>query len=92
MNKRLEAKVYGTVQGVYFRQYTVHEARRLGLRGWVANQDDKTVKIVAEGQEKSLQEMARFLLRGSPGAKVNHVKVDWLEATNEFTEFTILHL
>jgi acylphosphatase len=92
MNKRLEAIVYGTVQGVYYRQYTVREARRLGLRGWVANQHDRTVRIVAEGQEKSLQEMARFLLQGSPGARVDHVKVDWLEATNKFAEFSVLHL
>ena len=84
MNKRLEANVYGTVQGVFFRQYTLHEARRLGLRGWVANQYDGTVRIVAEGQERSLQEMARFLLQGSPGARVEHVKADWLEATDEY--------
>jgi len=92
MNKRLEAKIYGIVQGVCFRQYTVHEAQRLSLRGWVANQRDGTVRIVAEGREKNLQEMARFLLQGSPGAKVDHVKVDWLDAKNEFIEFSVLRL
>ena len=92
MYKRLEASIYGSVQGVYFRQYTVREARRLGVRGWVANRDDGTVMIVAEGQDRSLQELVRFLLHGSPGAKVDHVKADWLEATNEFTGFNVLRL
>jgi acylphosphatase len=92
MNRRLEASVYGTVQGVYFRQYTVREARRFGLTGWVANHHDGTVRIVAEGHEKSLQEMARFLLQGSPRARVDHVKIEWLQATNEYAEFSVLRL
>lgn len=92
MIKRLEAIVYGTVQGVFFRQYTLREARRLDLKGWVANLNDGTVRVVAEGQEKSLQEMTRFLLRGSPEAKVVHLKADWLEATNEFTVFSVRYL
>ena len=46
---RLEATVFGLVQGVYFRQYTWQEARQLNLVGWVANQPDGTVRVVAEG-------------------------------------------
>jgi acylphosphatase len=92
MNKRVEAIVYGYVQGVSFRYYTLREAQRLQLTGWVANQYDGTVKVVAEGPQESLQALARFLLEGSPLARVDHVKADWFDAKNEFANFNIRHL
>ena len=92
MNRRVEAIVFGYVQGVSFRYYTQREAERLQLTGWVANQYDGTVKVVAEGSQDSLQELASFLLRGSPAARVDHVKADWLDSTNEFSNFTVRHL
>ena len=92
MNRRVEAVVFGYVQGVSFRYYTRREAERLQLTGWVANQYDGTVKVVAEGTNDSLQELASFLLRGSPMARVGHVKVKWLNATNEFFNFSVRQL
>ncbi len=89
MKKRVEATVFGYVQGVSFRYYTRREAERLQLSGWVANDYDGTVKVVAEGSENSLQELVRFLHDGSPASRVDHVKVDWLDATDEFSNFTI---
>ncbi len=92
MNKRLEATVFGHVQGVSFRYYTIREAKRLRLTGWVANQYDGTVKVVAEGPHQSLQELAHFLAEGSPLAKVEQVETKWLDATNEFTHFNVRYL
>ena len=92
MIRRVEAIVFGYVQGVSFRYYPQREAERLQLTGWVANQYDGTVKVVAEGTQDSLQELASFLLRGSPAARVDHVKTDWLDSTNEFSNFTVRHL
>lgn len=89
MNRRLEAIVFGYVQGVSFRYYTRREAVRLQLSGWVANQYDGTVKVVAEGSQESLQELAKFLLNGSPAARVDHVKADWLDATNKYSDFNV---
>ena len=40
VSERLEALVRGRVQGVGFRWFVVHEAERLGLAGWVANEAD----------------------------------------------------
>ena len=35
--------VYGRVQGVFYRDWTVENACELGLAGWVRNQPDGTV-------------------------------------------------
>ncbi len=92
MNKRLEAVVTGYVQGVSFRYYTRKEALRLGLTGWVANSPDGSVKVVAEGPQRQLGEFSRFLLKGPSHAHVEHVQADWLDATGEFSGFTIRYL
>ena len=71
--KQLEATIYGRVQGVSFRYYTQREAERLGIVGWVANQYDGTVKVIAVGSESVLQQLKLFLHRGSPMAYVELV-------------------
>lgn len=90
--KRLEATVYGRVQGVSFRYYTRREALRLGLAGWVANQWDGSVRVVAEGPEEALETFLAFLHRGPRAARVTRVDVDWFTATGEFSTFEIRYL
>jgi len=87
--KRITATVYGHVQGVYFRDYTEREAIQLGVTGWVANQVDGTVKVVAEGPEAALTHLVEWLHTGSPLAHVDWVDVTWSTATHEFTRFRI---
>lgn len=89
MNKRLEAIVTGYVQGVSYRYYARQEARRLGLTGWITNDPDGSVRVVAEGSQKKLGEFSNFLLTGSPHAHVDHVQADWLDATGEFSDFNV---
>ena len=89
MMKRLEVTVYGRVQGVSFRHYTQQKANELNLIGWVANQPDRTVHVVAEGPIEQLEKLLKWLWRGSPAARVENVTAVWQEATKEFTRFTI---
>jgi acylphosphatase len=85
--KRLTATISGRVQGVSFRYFTIREARRLDLRGWVRNEANGSVQVIAEGNKDSLDELLRFLERGSPSARVDQVNIDWSVATDEFDTF-----
>lgn len=87
--QQIDATVYGFVQGVSFRYYTQREANRLGVVGWVANRVNGTVRVVAQGSEKQLNQMLQFLHKGSPLARVEQVKVDWEEPTETFTGFNV---
>lgn len=63
--------VSGRVQGVFFRQSTAEEARRIGeLRGWVRNLPDGRVEVVAAGSRGDLDRLEGFLRRGPPAARV----------------------
>lgn len=87
--KQLIAIVKGYVQGVSFRYYTRRVANQFGLTGWVANQWDGTVKVVAEGDAANLEALLAFLHEGSPAAQVEQVDVKWGEATGLYSQFSI---
>ena len=85
----LHAVVHGLVQGVNFRYYTVHTARRLGLTGWVANRWDGAVETIAEGSRAALDQFHTFLHQGSPSASVERVEAQWEAPTGEFEYFQV---
>ncbi|MFQ5420309.1 MAG: acylphosphatase [Anaerolineae bacterium] len=87
--KQFEATIYGRVQGVSFRYYTQKEAQRWGVTGWVANQRDRTVIVVAQGPEAALSPFIAFLHRGPLSARVDKVDLRWQEPTAEFTRFEV---
>jgi hydrogenase maturation protein HypF len=60
-------RVRGTVQGVGFRPFVRRAASRLGLRGWVLN-DEQGVLIRACGPEVAVAELRRAMETGAPPA------------------------
>ncbi|MFW5941314.1 MAG: acylphosphatase [Chloroflexota bacterium] len=87
--KRLSAKVYGRVQGVFFRDTTRREAQRRNVSGWVRNEPDGSVRVVAEGSQGALTELERFLHQGPSSARVERVETTWDDATGEFSGFRV---
>lgn len=87
--ERIKANVFGQVQGVSFRYYTRREAQRLGLTGWIRNEIDGSVKVVAEGDHGQLESLLAFLQTGPPGATVELVKPEWSASPREFDSFEI---
>lgn len=87
--ERLEARVSGRVQGVAFRWHTREQARRLGLTGWVRNQPDGSVRLVAEGDRESLERLAEWVAHGPDHARVDGCALHWGEAAGRWTGFHI---
>ena len=67
--------VHGRVQGVWYRGWTVDQARALGLDGWVRNRRDGTVEIVVSGPEDAVAELIRRCREGPPAARVERAEV-----------------
>jgi acylphosphatase len=86
---RLEATVRGRVQGVGYRYFVLRLARRLGLAGWVANELDGSVRVVAEGAEMAIAELEQSLRVGPPGAIVDGVSGVRMPATGTFDDFGV---
>jgi len=52
MSGRL-VRIRGKVQGVWYRAWTVEEATRRGLRGWVRNRRDGSVEAFSPARPRS---------------------------------------
>ncbi len=79
-DKRLMATVKGRVQGVGFRYFVQHHARRLGIRGWVRNTDQGHVEVDAAAAEKTLEELVLLLRRGPALSRVDEVVYNIIDA------------
>jgi acylphosphatase len=86
---RLLATVEGKVQGVFYRAYVVDAATELSLVGYIKNNSNQTVEVVAEGPTDVLKEFVEHLHEGSLQSEVSGVAVEWGTATGKFDEFSI---
>jgi acylphosphatase len=87
--ERLHAVVRGSVQGVGFRYFIQGKAQQLGLRGWVRNNDDGTVELVAEGPRSELERLKMAAEEGPRMARVQRVEVQWSPATGGLADFEL---
>lgn len=91
MNKQAELKIYGRVQKVMYRDWASRKAKELELTGWVKNEADGTVKIVAEGEEKDLNQFIERCYNGPALADVVKIDTKWRRAENQFKSFKIIY-
>lgn len=88
-SERIAVRVMGRVQGVGFRYFARSEARRRDLVGWVRNDRDGSVSIVAEGARAGLESFVAALRSGPAGARVADVAVSWERPKGEFADFGV---
>jgi acylphosphatase len=88
MIKHVSIHITGRVQGVHYRASAQREAQRLGLTGFVRNEDDGSVYLEAEGDDGTLQQLVDWCHHGPPLAQVQSVHV--IEGTVKgFPDFRI---
>ena len=87
--ERVDANVRGRVQGVGYRVFAVREATYLGLDGFVANEGDGSVRVVAEGPRPALAALLERLEDGPPAGFVDRVIARWEPARGIVAGFRI---
>jgi len=79
--------VKGRVQRVGYRMFVEDAAQREGIRGYVRNQHDGSVEVVAEGDAEAMRRFEMAVRRGPIGARIDDVETADLEASNRFSSF-----
>ena len=75
--KSIEARRYvvrGRVQGVGFRWFVEREAHMLGIAGWVRNNSNGSVEVLAMGTRDQLMGLRSRLRQGPRAARVDDVE------------------
>jgi len=87
--QELHAWVHGEVQGVGYRYFVVEKAQALGLRGYVRNERNGDVEVLAQGPRPALERFLAQLQRGPSAAHVTEVKTTWDQPTEHFRGFHV---
>ena len=90
--KPTEARRYvvrGRVQGVGFRWFVEREAHTLGIAGWVRNNHDGSVEVLAQGTRDQLLGLHSRLREGPRAARVDEVEVSEAKAVTGLSSFRI---
>lgn len=92
MEKPTEARRYlvrGRVQGVGFRWFVEREAHTLGIAGWVRNNHDGSVEVLAQGTRDQLSGLRSRLREGPPAARVDAVEESEAQMNTGLNSFRI---
>lgn len=83
--------VSGKVQGVMYRDYVAEAAATLNINGYVTNQSNGTVLVVAQGVPEDLKSLVEYLHEGSVLSRVEGVDIEWGSVKRPHDDFAIIH-
>lgn len=89
--KAFKVKIYGMVQGVGFRYFTLQKAEEYGVTGYVKNLPDGSVEAYAEGSKDVLDLFLGDLKSGPRSAVVENIDVQWEEGAHKFNDFSVAY-
>jgi acylphosphatase len=92
MNEDVQARrfvVRGRVQGVGFRWFVEREAHIFGIAGWVRNNANGSVEILAQGTRDQLSGLRSRLREGPRAARVDGVEESEAHPAEGITSFRI---
>ena len=85
--KKIKAMVSGNIQNVGYRAKVIGFAKAFELAGFVQNLDDGRVKIIAEGEEDTLNAFLGAVRIKNTLIDVDGTEVEYADATGDFDDF-----
>ena len=86
---RVRIIVGGVVQGVGFRNYVFHWAKKLGVHGYTRNLPTGEVESILEGENESVKTLVRLIKMGPKISEVSESTLETQVYRGEFIGFTI---
>jgi acylphosphatase len=90
INHRAEILARGMVQGVGFRYFVLHNALKLGLKGYTKNlYSGDEVLTVVEGEKYAIEELHNLIRVGPSHSDVKSCNITWKDYRGEFKAFEV---
>lgn len=78
-------RIFGLVQGVYYRESLCREASAHSVAGWVRNRRDGSVEALLQGEEIAVETLTAWCRVGPGSARVERVEIE--EGQGEYSDF-----
>lgn len=82
-----QLRIYGIVQGVFYRESMRQAAEQLGVTGWVRNRTDGTVEAFVQGDTEDIEDLLAWARTGPPRARVENVVIEVASPDAKFQTF-----
>ena len=79
--KEIHIRIEGRVQHVGFRRFVLRQAELLNISGWVRNNDDGSVEVLACGEQRNIVDFIEACRKGPLFAHV--FNMDFLPITDQ---------
>jgi len=89
--QRITIRYEGRVQGVGFRFTVINLAQEREVTGWVKNEFDGSVSMVAEGEEAQLMALLQAIRRSHLERYITGEQMKRSPATGAFSRFDIVY-
>jgi acylphosphatase len=89
MKKALRIYIFGTVQGVLFRNFIKDNADKNDVKGYVRNKDDGSIEIWLEGDCKNVDNIVELCKEGPEHAIINRLDIVE-EKMQDMKEFKVI--
>lgn len=84
-----EIRIEGLVQGVGFRRFVQRQANALAITGYVKNQSDGSVYVLADTAEEIFDYFCRAIKLGNGYSQVENLSINTLDRTDKYYGFSI---
>ena len=88
--KQIKLKILGHVQGVSLRANTKKFADKSKITGWIKNENDGSVSLVAQGTDEQLNKLIKWLKSNPDTSKIETIEKKESQIKEKFEEFEIL--
>jgi acylphosphatase len=89
MTKEIIYNISGDVQGVFFRANAKRKADELAITGYVQNEPDGRVTVVAQGSDNALRQFQEWARNGPKSAQVENLTSKTRSAKKIYQDFQI---
>lgn len=69
-------RIYGLVQGVFFRDSLRQQAESLEVSGWVRNRRSGSVEAMLQGEEDAVEALVAWCRIGNGRSRVERVEIE----------------
>ena len=90
MEREIEIKVQGRVQGVRFRASVKSFADKYSIKGFIMNREDGSAVVVVQGEEEKLNELIKKIIENPGFSKIDSLNCKWRDNAKEYPDFRIV--
>ncbi len=92
MKKAAKLIIQGTVQGIFYRQFTKEHADKLKLSGFVRNLENGDVEVVVEGEGDNIDRLEGLLKQGPEHSQIRNILREEKKWSGDLKGFKILRI